>query len=177
MTDSLFSLTPQLPNNAVIRSRPSSTNSYKSKDYPDGNSTDASDRPVNNEHLEKGSGDLCKVKPPAPNVTQVSVNQTKDLDYKKMYEDLLVEFENFKTEVNKKEQDYLRGNRVALGLAISGAEPNSNRSSLLAEQRKMQRKISELEEELVQMESIKEDNSRLKDENGALVRVISKLSK
>ena len=33
---------------------------------------------------------------------------------KKMYEDLLVEFENFKTEVNKKEQDYLRGKFVFL---------------------------------------------------------------
>lgn len=41
----------------------------------------------------------------------------------------------------------------------------------------MQRKISELEEELTQMENIKEDNTRLKNENGALVRVISKLSK
>lgn len=53
---------------------------------------------------------------------------------------------------------------------------SSNRSFLTAEQRKMQRKISELEEELVQMETVKEDNSRLKNENGALVRVISKLS-
>ena len=98
----------QLPNNAVTRSRPSSANSYKSKDYPDGKPADASDRPVNNEHpVEKG--DLGKARPSAPNVTQVSVNQTKDLNYKKMYEDLLVEFENFKTEVNKKEQDYLRG--------------------------------------------------------------------
>lgn len=41
----------------------------------------------------------------------------------------------------------------------------------------MERKLSELEEELVQMESVKEDNTRLKNENGALVRVISKLSK
>lgn len=95
------------------RSRPSSTNSYKSKDYPDGKSADTPDRPVNNEHpVEKGSSDLGKVKP--PNVTQVAVNQTKNLDYKKMYEDLLVEFENFKAEVNKKEQDNLRGMNESL---------------------------------------------------------------
>ena len=106
-----FHFAPQLPNNAVARSRPSSTNSYKSKDYPDGKAADAPDRPVNNEHpVEKGSGDLGKAAKPS-NVTQVSVNQTKNLDYKKMYEDLLVEFESFKAEVNKKEQDNLRGTK------------------------------------------------------------------
>ncbi|XP_030850000.1 protein phosphatase 1 regulatory subunit 12A isoform X2 [Strongylocentrotus purpuratus] len=45
------------------------------------------------------------------------------------------------------------------------------------ERRGLERRISELEEELKAMEQLKSDNQRLKDENGALVRVISKLSK
>ncbi|XP_022103935.1 protein phosphatase 1 regulatory subunit 12A-like isoform X15 [Acanthaster planci] len=45
------------------------------------------------------------------------------------------------------------------------------------ERRALERRLSELEEELKAMEQLKADNQRLKDENGALVRVISKLSK
>jgi hypothetical protein len=45
------------------------------------------------------------------------------------------------------------------------------------EKRAYERKISELEEELKKMDSIKADNTRLKEENAALIRVISKLSK
>ncbi|CAF3388423.1 unnamed protein product [Rotaria sp. Silwood1] len=45
------------------------------------------------------------------------------------------------------------------------------------EKRVYERKISELEEELKKIDSIKADNIRLKEENAALIRVISKLSK
>jgi len=41
----------------------------------------------------------------------------------------------------------------------------------------LQRKVSELEEEVKQMEPHKTENQKLKDENAALIRVISKLPK
>jgi len=41
----------------------------------------------------------------------------------------------------------------------------------------LEKKLSEMEEELKQLEHLKNDNQRLRDENGALIRVISKLSK
>ena len=78
-------------------------------------------------------------------------NQPKD--YKILYEQLLVEFDVYKQEVAQKDQEVNR------------------------EKRQMQRKLGELEEELKQMESVMGDNQRLKEENGALIRVISKLSK
>jgi len=56
----------------------------------------------------------------------------------------------------------------------------NNRKSekeFLAEKRHLLRRISELEEELNQKEELKNENTRLKDENSALIRVISKLSK
>jgi protein phosphatase 1 regulatory subunit 12A len=74
-------------------------------------------------------------------------------DYKKLYEQLLVEFDGYKQETARKEQESSR------------------------EKRQMQRKLGELEEELKQIETLKTDNQRLKEENGALIRVISKLSK
>lgn len=48
---------------------------------------------------------------------------------------------------------------------------------LRREKRALQRTISEQEEELKSLGDVKADNVRLKDENGALIRVISKLSK
>lgn len=41
----------------------------------------------------------------------------------------------------------------------------------------LERRVSELQEELKVLGDLKADNQRLKDENGALIRVISKLSK
>lgn len=74
-------------------------------------------------------------------------------DYKKLYEESLQEIEKIKKEFALKEQEFSR------------------------EKRQQQRKISEYEEELKMLEILRSDNQRLKDENGALIRVISKLSK
>ena len=65
----------------------------------------------------------------------------------------MVQIEALKKELAQKEQEWAR------------------------EKRQQQRKISELEEEVKAIETLKTDNQRLKDENGALIRVISKLSK
>ena len=45
------------------------------------------------------------------------------------------------------------------------------------ERRTYERRISELESELEKVENLRSDNNRLKEENAALIRVISKLSK
>lgn len=45
------------------------------------------------------------------------------------------------------------------------------------EKRVLERKMSEMEDDLKVLTNLKSDNQRLKDENGALIRVISKLSK
>lgn len=74
-------------------------------------------------------------------------------DFKKLYEEALAQIETLKKELVQKEQDWNR------------------------EKRQQQRKMSELEEEVKAIEVLKSDNQRLKDENGALIRVISKLSK
>lgn len=70
-----------------------------------------------------------------------------------MYEETVVQLENLRKEMSQKEQEWSR------------------------DKRQQQRKISELEEDVKMMDMLKSDNQRLKDENGALIRVISKLSK
>ncbi|XP_046688008.1 protein phosphatase 1 regulatory subunit 12B-like, partial [Homalodisca vitripennis] len=59
------------------------------------------------------------------------------------------------------------------------SQPGKNSMSELEkrERRAMERKLSEMEEELKQVEKLKCENQKLRDENGALIRVISKLSK
>ena len=54
---------------------------------------------------------------------------------------------------------------------------NTNGTLDKREKRAIDRRISELEEEVKKVENLKQDNLRLKEENAALIRVISNLSK
>uniref|UniRef100_A0A8C2IW09 cGMP-dependent protein kinase interacting domain-containing protein n=1 Tax=Cyprinus carpio TaxID=7962 RepID=A0A8C2IW09_CYPCA len=57
----------------------------------------------------------------------------------------------------------------------------SERSSVFESEKRekeaLEKRVSDMEEELKVLTELKSDNQRLKDENGALIRVISKLSK
>ncbi|XP_014261423.1 protein phosphatase 1 regulatory subunit 12A isoform X2 [Cimex lectularius] len=98
-----------------------------------------------------------------------------EIDYKKLYEQSLI--------VNDRLREKLRTTEEELNGMKAEAEKNAAmiRNSLSEsekrERRAMERKLSEMEEELKQLEQLKCENQRLKDENGALIRVISKLSK
>uniref|UniRef100_H3C5R9 Protein phosphatase 1 regulatory subunit n=1 Tax=Tetraodon nigroviridis TaxID=99883 RepID=H3C5R9_TETNG len=71
--------------------------------------------------------------------------------------------------------------RLELEKATQRQERLSDCSALLELERKdrrmLERRLGELEEELKVLVDLRADNQRLKDENGALIRVISKLSK
>lgn len=73
--------------------------------------------------------------------------------YKELYEDLLIVFDKLKKERNHKEMEWNKENRS------------------------VERRMSEFEEDLKRLERIRSSNMRLKEENTALVRVISKLAK
>ncbi|KAK3924724.1 Protein phosphatase 1 regulatory subunit 12A [Frankliniella fusca] len=122
-------------------------------------------------------------------------SENGEIDYKKLYEESLAENERLREKLKKTEED-LRGSKTLSENSV----PNKNSLSELEkrERRAMERKLSEMEEELKQLqklkmenerlrsenraltrllEQLKTENQRLKDENGALIRVISKLSK
>ncbi|MXQ98438.1 hypothetical protein E5288_WYG015397 [Bos mutus] len=71
--------------------------------------------------------------------------------------------------------------KVELERATQKQERFAERPALLElerfERRALERKAAELEEELKALSDLRADNQRLKDENAALIRVISKLSK
>ncbi|XP_073723562.1 protein phosphatase 1 regulatory subunit 12A isoform X11 [Misgurnus anguillicaudatus] len=100
-------------------------------------------------------------------------------DYKKLYEQILGENEKLKTQLRDTELE-LADLKLQLEKATQRQERFADRSQLELEKRErraLERKISEMEEELKMLPDLKADNQRLKDENGALIRVISKLSK
>ncbi|XP_067906211.1 protein phosphatase 1 regulatory subunit 12A isoform X3 [Heterodontus francisci] len=101
------------------------------------------------------------------------------LDYKKLYEQFLAENEKLKANLHDTNLE-LNELKVQLEKTTQRQERIADRSLLEMEKRErraLERKIAEMEEELKMLPDLKADNQRLKDENGALIRVISKLSK
>lgn len=103
-----------------------------------------------------------------------------DVDFRKLHSELLRENERLRealTETTLK----LAQLKVELERAKQRHERFAERPALLElerfERRALERKAAELEEELKALSDLRADNQRLKDENAALIRVISKLSK
>ncbi|XP_053397558.1 protein phosphatase 1 regulatory subunit 12C-like isoform X14 [Mercenaria mercenaria] len=100
-----------------------------------------------------------------------------DKDYKKLYEDEKHEKERLKRELEQCKKE-LREAKLELDRQMKKNEANRvSDTNDKRERRALERKLSELEEEIKKMDQLKEDNRRLREENGALIRVISKLSK
>ncbi|XP_075065693.1 protein phosphatase 1 regulatory subunit 12A isoform X2 [Mixophyes fleayi] len=100
-------------------------------------------------------------------------------DFKKLYEQIMVENEKLKAQLHDTNME-LTQLKLQLEKATQRQERFADRSLLEIEKRErraLERRISEMEEELKMLPDLKADNQRLKDENGALIRVISKLSK
>ncbi|XP_037369831.1 protein phosphatase 1 regulatory subunit 12A isoform X1 [Talpa occidentalis] len=100
-------------------------------------------------------------------------------DFKKLYEQILTENEKLKAQLHDTNME-LTDLKLQLEKATQRQERYADRSLLEMEKRErraLERRISEMEEELKMLPDLKADNQRLKDENGALIRVISKLSK
>jgi len=99
-----------------------------------------------------------------------------EVDYKKLWEEIQLENLKLRDDLNKF-KDELKGAKKKLeannGVPHSSGLSDAEKKEKLA----LEKKLSEMEEELKQLEHLKNDNQRLRDENGALIRVISKLSK
>ncbi|XP_071032768.1 protein phosphatase 1 regulatory subunit 12C-like isoform X2 [Oncorhynchus clarkii lewisi] len=101
-------------------------------------------------------------------------------DYKMLYRSVLQENGLLKDKLQETAL-LLSQSKVELERLRQSQESNTERPALLElerfEKRALQRKAVELEDELKVLVDLRADNQRLKDENAALIRVISKLSK
>ncbi|XP_030417042.1 protein phosphatase 1 regulatory subunit 12B isoform X2 [Gopherus evgoodei] len=102
-------------------------------------------------------------------------------DYKKLYEDALSENQKLKSKLQEAQLELADIKSKLEKAAQQKQEKTSDRSSMLEMEKRgkraLERRLSEMEEEMKVLTELKSDNQRLKDENGALIRVISKLSK
>ncbi|XP_020034860.1 protein phosphatase 1 regulatory subunit 12C isoform X7 [Castor canadensis] len=121
---------------------------------------------------QRSQRDLCLEPEPEP--------EQPDGGFRKLYAELRKENERLRealTETTLK----LAQLKVELERATQRQERFAERPALLElerfERRALERKAAELEEELKALSDLRADNQRLKDENAALIRVISKLSK
>ncbi|NWR91832.1 MYPT2 phosphatase, partial [Furnarius figulus] len=108
-------------------------------------------------------------------------DEESNRDYKKLYESALSENQKLKSKLQEAQLELADIKAKLEKAAQQKQEKTSDRSSMLEmekrEKRALERKLSEMEEEMKILTELKSDNQRLKDENGALIRVISKLSK
>ncbi|XP_017043143.1 protein phosphatase 1 regulatory subunit 12C isoform X14 [Drosophila ficusphila] len=98
------------------------------------------------------------------------------IDYKALWEAAKLENDKLKQMLKQKDDEAVQ-TRATLERFANATTKNSLSELEKRERRAMERKLSELEEELKQLDAYKSDNHRLKEENAALIRVISKLSK
>ncbi|XP_036957731.1 protein phosphatase 1 regulatory subunit 12B-like isoform X1 [Acanthopagrus latus] len=100
-------------------------------------------------------------------------------DYKKMYEKALATNQRLKSRLETSKQE-LAMIQDQLQRAQKG-KPGDCGSNMLETEKKeswsLKKRISDMEEQLKVKAELKMENQRLKDENGALIRVITKLSK
>ncbi|XP_041074471.1 protein phosphatase 1 regulatory subunit 12A-like isoform X2 [Polyodon spathula] len=107
-------------------------------------------------------------------------SETDRKDYKKLYEEMSRENARLQSQFQDSQKKIIQ-TKGELDKASQMQERFADRSVLLEMEKKerqsLERRVSELEEEMEVLSNLKADNQRLKDENGALIRVISKLSK
>ncbi|KAM8867608.1 protein phosphatase 1 regulatory subunit 12B-like [Synchiropus picturatus] len=97
-------------------------------------------------------------------------------DYKKMYEKALATNQRLKSRLETSQQEL-----AAIQEQLQRAQEKESCGSRALDSEKqdcwdLKKKISEMEEQVKVKAELKTENQRLKDENGALIRVITKLS-
>ncbi|RLU27304.1 hypothetical protein DMN91_001105, partial [Ooceraea biroi] len=102
----------------------------------------------------------------APIRLKSNSSENGELDYKKLYEESQAENERLKDKLKRSDEQLKEVRHL-----LEKAQTNQNKVILSEaekrERRAMERKLSEMEEELKVMDQLKCENQRLKDENGA----------
>ncbi|XP_064540109.1 protein phosphatase 1 regulatory subunit 12B isoform X12 [Drosophila montana] len=97
------------------------------------------------------------------------------IDYKALWEAAKLENDKLKQMLKQKDDEAVQ-TRATLERFANATTKNSLSEIEKRERRAMERKLSELEEELKLLQKLKTENDRLRAENRALTRVVSKLT-
>ncbi|XP_025405278.1 protein phosphatase 1 regulatory subunit 12B isoform X3 [Sipha flava] len=102
-------------------------------------------------------------------------SENGEIDYKALYEEVVIDNERLRRQLQKTEEDLLES-RITIEKLSTNAGKSILSETEKRERRAMERKLSEMEEELKQLQKLKAENERLRTENRALTRVVSKLT-
>jgi len=125
---------------------------------------------------ENGASPTHDTHETSPLKSNLKTNGGGQVDYKKLWEESQEENSRLRSEMEATRQD-LDSTRQQLDSAIQVLAKNSVSDIEKREKKVLEKKLGEMEDELKTLDQLKADNQRLRDENGALIRVISKLSK
>ncbi|XP_037908819.1 protein phosphatase 1 regulatory subunit 12C isoform X9 [Hermetia illucens] len=151
----------------------------------DDNDPDRQDSPAENDEKESGSERLSRSRVGSSGSLSGEQNDSKSntdatengevIDYKALWEAVKLENEQLKQELKKKDEE-LSTAKAAVDRFANATTKNSLSELEKRERRAMERKLSEMEEELKLLQKYKTENERLRAENRALTRVVSKLT-
>ena len=110
------------------------------------------------------------------------------MDFKKLYDEEKQENERLRMKLGRVEREMAElrtqleknqknNHKTASSTSTSSFNNNAFENVENLKDKNLERGLAETLEELKMLENLKADNMRLKEENGALIRVISKLSK
>merc|ERR1712001_447980 len=141
----------------------------------------------NNNASEKVSSNHVGTDRPT-SATTADRSQNGEIDYRKLWEQAQLDNSRLRDDLART-RDELSAAKKKLDTVVQSPQPSSGLSDTeKKEKQALEKKLAEMEEELKllalsenltdqQLELLKNDNQRLRVENGALIRVISKLSK
>ncbi|XP_032241225.2 protein phosphatase 1 regulatory subunit 12A isoform X4 [Nematostella vectensis] len=134
-------------NTKVNEERPS----YRRSRLPERGDTEssASDRSKGSRGTDTTARDTRQAPATVTAQTNIQVTETDPIKLREKLQEALIEVQQYKVKLEQAMQD----------------------------KEKLERKLSSFSEDMKQINDLKAENQRLKDENGALIRVISKLSK
>jgi len=141
-----------------------------------GHSSGASDRERDRE-ARGGGGSTASTNHVGANEKERERGQNGEIDYRKLWEQSQIDNSRLRDELSKT-RDELSAAKKKIETVVQTPAPSGGLTDTEKKEKEaLVKKLSEMEEELKQLEHLKNDNTRLRDENGALIRVISKLSK
>ncbi|XP_026474950.1 protein phosphatase 1 regulatory subunit 12B-like [Ctenocephalides felis] len=105
----------------------------------------------------------------------VTENGSDVIDYKALWESAKADNERLQEQLKKRNEE-LKDAKATIDRVTNVTNKGALSELEKREKRAMERKLSEMEEELKQLQKLKHENERLRAENRALTRVVSKLT-
>ncbi|XP_026471377.1 protein phosphatase 1 regulatory subunit 12C isoform X7 [Ctenocephalides felis] len=144
-------------------------------DKQDGDNGAGGDNNTNESGSERSSRSRLGSSTSLVDDNDVTENGSDVIDYKALWESAKADNERLQEQLKKRNEE-LKDAKATIDRVTNVTNKGALSELEKREKRAMERKLSEMEEELKQLQKLKHENERLRAENRALTRVVSKLT-